>query len=184
MRVQRTLAPALTLGALLWSATIVAAPHARRSGYPLLTAAADSVYQGASHVCHQRSSRSFHAGGIQQPVCARCAGLYLSGAFGALAAWAGRRRPAVPRRTRATLVIAAVPTVLTFGLEFIGLSFPSNATRALAAFPLGAAAGWVFVRSLRAESGGVRPPSHAARQPRASAGVHDEARGLGAAGAP
>jgi uncharacterized membrane protein len=172
MRVQRTLAPALTLGALLWSATLVAAPYARQSGYPRLAAAADSVYQGASHVCHQRSSRSFHAAGIQQPVCARCAGFYLSGAFGALAAWVGRRKPDVPRRTRATLAIAAVPTAVTFGLEFIGLTLPSNAARALAAFPLGAAAGWVFVRSLRAEAGAVGPPSRvgAPRQ---------EARGIG-----
>jgi hypothetical protein len=34
----------------------------------------------------------------------------------------------------------------------MGLAHPSNAMRALAAFPLGAFPGWLFVRSLRAEA--------------------------------
>jgi hypothetical protein len=76
----------------------------------------------------------------------------VSGAAGALAAWVGsRRRVAVPSRTRAVLVTAAIPTVVTVGLEMLGVAHPSNAARALSALPLGLAAGWVFVRSLRAE---------------------------------
>jgi uncharacterized membrane protein len=151
--VQRWLAAVLTGGALLWSLTLFVAPAALVSGNPRAAAAAALVYEGAGLVCHQRSERSFHLGGIQQPVCARCTGLYLAGAAGALAAWAGaRRRPAPPRRVRVALALASLPTALTFAVEFIGIAHPSSAVRAVCAIPLGAAVGWVFVRSLRAEA--------------------------------
>ena len=45
----------------------------------------------AGRVCHQRPERSFHVAGVQLPVCARCTGLYVSGAAGALAALARLR---------------------------------------------------------------------------------------------
>ena len=83
------------------------------------------------------------------PVCARCAGLYLAGALGALAAWRGA--PGAPSRTRALLATAAIPTILTLVLELSGAAAPGNVARSLSALPLGAAAGWVFVRLLREE---------------------------------
>jgi uncharacterized membrane protein len=151
-QVQRGLAAALTAGALLWAATLLLAPFALQRGAGVSTASA-LIYQGASLICHQKPERSFHLAGIQLPVCARCTGLYLSGAAGAIVAWSGwRRRPAMPRATRTALAFAALPTALTFGLEFAGLAHPSNIVRAVAALPLGAAAGWIFVRSLRAEA--------------------------------
>jgi uncharacterized membrane protein len=155
--VPRLLAWSLTLGALLWSASVLLAPVALRGGDSRLALAAASVYRGGSLICHQRPERSFHIAGVQLPVCARCAGLYVSGSFGALAAWSGARRPRMPRRTRQLLLLAAIPTAVTFAAELTGLAHPSNAARALAALPLGAAAGWVFVRSLRAEGAGLSP---------------------------
>jgi uncharacterized membrane protein len=149
--VQRGLAAALTAGALLWAVTLLLAPFALQRGRGASMASA-LIYQGASLICHQRPERSFHLAGIQLPVCARCAGLYLSGAAAALAAWSGRRRVAVPRATRTVLALAAIPTALTFAVELAGLVYPSNTVRALSALPLGAAAGWIFVRSLRAEA--------------------------------
>jgi uncharacterized membrane protein len=154
-QVQRGLAAALTAGALLWALTILVAPFALQRGR-IASASSALIYQGANQICHQRPARSFHLAGVQLPVCARCAGLYLSGAAAALAAWSGRRRVAVPRATRTILALAAVPTVLTVTVELAGLAYPSNAVRALSALPLGAAAGWIFVRSLRAE--GERTP--------------------------
>lgn len=149
---QQRLAAALTVGALLWAAILCLAPFALRGG-PVASAAAVLVYEGASLICHQRPERSFHLVRAQLPVCARCTGLYVSGAAGALAACAGwRRLVAVPRATRAVLAMAAVPTALTLAVEFAGLVYPSNGVRALSAVPLGAAAGWIFVRSLRAEA--------------------------------
>jgi uncharacterized membrane protein len=131
---------------------VFAAPIALQSG-PAWSTAAAFLYQGASLICHQRPERSFHLAGVQLPVCARCAGLYVSGAAAALAACSGRRRLTLaPRATRAVFAVAAVPTALTLAIEFAGLVHPSNSVRALAALPLGAAAGWIFVRSLRAEA--------------------------------
>jgi uncharacterized membrane protein len=156
--VERLLAAILTLGALAWSATILVAPYALTSSHPRLVAAAASVYSGAGLICHQRAERSFHAAGVQQPVCARCAGLYVSGAAGALVAWVASRRPRAPRRSRIVLALAALPTVLTVITEFAGLAHPSNGVRAACALPLGAAAAWVFVQSLRAEA--AERPAH------------------------
>jgi len=150
---QRFLALLLTAGAVAWTAALFLSPFALLGTHPRVVSAAVFVYQGAGRICHQRSERSFHLAGVQLPVCARCTGLYVSGAAGALAAWLGsRRRLAAPRHTRAVLVAAAIPTALTVGLELVGLAHPSSSLRALSALPLGAAAGWVFVRSLRAES--------------------------------
>jgi uncharacterized membrane protein len=157
--VQRGLAAALTVGALVWATTLLLAPFALQRGRGVSTASA-LIYQGASLICHQRPERSFHLAGIQLPVCARCTGLYLSGAAAALAAWAGRRRPAMPRATRTVLALAAIPTALTFAVELAGLTYPSNTARAVSALPLGAAAGWIFVRSLRAEAGHSQPASN------------------------
>lgn len=147
-------AVAITAGGLLWVLLLVAAPAARRhGGIPSTLAAA--LHHGAGAICHQRPERSFHLAGVAMPVCARCTGLYLAGAAAALAAWAGRRTPAVPRHTRRLLAAAAVPMALSVGSEMAGLAAGSNAGRMLSALPLGAAAGWIVVRSLRAE--GARP---------------------------
>jgi uncharacterized membrane protein len=153
VRVQRFFALLLTAGALLWTATLFLTPFALVGMHPRVVSAAAFVYEGAGRICHQISDRSFRVAGVQQPVCARCTGLYVSGAVGALAAWFGAsRRTRVPRHTRAAFVLAAFPTAFTVILEFAGLASPSSGMRALSAIPLGAVAGWVFVRSLRAEA--------------------------------
>src|SRR5215213_929930 len=102
------------------------------------------VYAAASRICHQKTDRSFAIAGIQMPVCARCSGLYLSGALGALAAWIRRVRGPITS-IRPVLLAAALPTALTFGLEFLGILAFSNVMRAVAAVPLGVVAGWSFV---------------------------------------
>ena len=50
------------------------------------------------------------------------------------------------------LIIAALPTALTLALEILGMMRFSNTARAIAALPLGAFAGWLFVRMLRYDS--------------------------------
>jgi uncharacterized membrane protein len=143
--VRRRLPLALTLGALLWSGIVVAAPLALHR--PALTEAAATVYAASARICHQRPERSFQITGRQLPVCARCLGLYLAGAAGALLAWgsaSGRLD-----RARLALLVAAAPTALTWGAEVAGFAGFSNAARGLAAVPLGGAAGWLFVQMLR-----------------------------------
>lgn len=149
--------------AVLWVAVLVATPVAFAHGYVVGPAL---VYEACGLVCHQRPERSFHLAGVQLPVCARCLGLYASGAFGAVVACAAAAdrsleiRPV--RDTRWALAIASIPTALTLLSEWSGLWYPSGAARAFAAVPLGAVAGWVLVRCVadgRAEvrhSGQVR----------------------------
>jgi uncharacterized membrane protein len=108
------------------------------------------LHRGAALVCHQRPDRSFHLEGARLPVCARCSGLYAGGALGSVLGWVAALRRV--RGARAVLLAAAVPTAVTVGVEWAGLAPLSNAARAAAGLPLGAAAGWVFVRMLRAES--------------------------------
>ena len=163
------LAAALTLGAVFWAAVIVLGPRALAGDTAGVNRAAAFVYQSAGRICHQRGERSFHLAGVQLPVCARCTGLYLSCAVGALAAWFAARRPRSTRPTRAILLWAALPTALTVALEFVGLLHTSNMLRGLSALPLGASAGWIFIQSLRAEA--------AAGQVRSRDGCYD-ARGL------
>jgi uncharacterized membrane protein len=137
---------ALTIAASLWVLVLVAAPIALSR--PSLTLPATLVYDASSRICHQRPERSFHLAGPQLPVCARCFGLYASGALGALAAW-GTRRRVRETTSRAVLAIAALPTAMTWGLEVTGVVAFSNSSRAVAAIPLGLAAGWVVVQLVR-----------------------------------
>ena len=117
------------------------------------------IYSVGGVICHQRPERSFFWDGHQLPVCARCTGLYLSGAVG-LAAWCGvkvaRRWRPITVDTRVALraiAIAAVPTALSVASGAAGAWDGSNATRAVFAIPLGACAGAivaaVFTKDLR-----------------------------------
>jgi uncharacterized membrane protein len=141
----RLLAVLLTVAACSWVAAIFLPPLAHAS-FPLVTRTIDLI---GALVCHQRDDRSFHLDGERLAVCGRCTGLYVAGAFGALMSWFGSAR--LQSNTRAILLIAAVPTAVTLAIEWSGLADPGNAGRALAGLPLGAAAGWLFVRMLRAE---------------------------------
>jgi uncharacterized membrane protein len=150
------LAAILALGAVVWAVVIVMAPRALAGDPPGVTRAAAFVYQSAGLICHQRAERSFQLAGVQLPVCARCTGLYVSGAVGALIGWFAAPRRRATRTTRVWLMWAALPTALSVALEVVGLLHTSNLLRALSALPLGASAGWIFIQSLRAEATAAR----------------------------
>ena len=155
------LARALTVGSVLWVLMLLAAPAA--VGMQLLANPAAFLYAASAEICHQITERSFAMSGIQLPVCARCFGLYFSSALGAAAAWFAA--PTQLRHTRLLLALAALPTGITWGLEAAGLAGFSNLTRALAALPLGGAAGWVFVQMLRYDSESHGREIHHSRTP-------------------
>jgi uncharacterized membrane protein len=139
----RLLAGLLLVVSLSWAAALVAAPHAMTTDGPVKTAVA-LTYLGAGYICHQRPERSFHLDGHRLPVCARCTGLYLAAPLGLAAVMLMRRRGGADDRTyrrwRVTIAAAAVPTVISVGLEWIGgPGLSSNVSRALTALPLGAA---------------------------------------------
>lgn len=148
---QRPLAVGLTGAAFLWTVLLVVIPLGAAGDAPRLTAA---VYAMGALVCHQRAERSFHVHGTQVPVCARCAGLYVSGAAGLLAGWLGC--PREPRRARALVVACALPMGLSVGLEWTGLAAGSNPMRAASALPAGGVVGWLLVRMLRGEARRMR----------------------------
>ena len=108
------------------------------------------VYAAASRVCHQRPERSFETAGATWPVCARCAGLYLSAPIGALIAVARRQRGT--RTPWRVLAAVALPTAATIALEWAGAPM-TNALRAAAAVPLGAAVAMLVVDAAGARRG-------------------------------
>jgi uncharacterized membrane protein len=140
------LGAALTCGAVLWLTLLVASPLAASSGrMPGLTFA---VYRAGSIVCHQRPERSFHLAGVQLPVCARCFGLYLSGAIGLVGALVGVRRAWPASTIRILLAVAALPIAATVALEWLGLIHTTNLLRMLTGVPLGFAGGLVIISAL------------------------------------
>lgn len=147
---QRLLARALAATAALWLVLLVIGPYGIAAGH--VPAAGALLYRAGAVVCHQQPARSFHLAGLPLPVCARCTGLYAAGALFAVLALTGTA--VVPRRARATLIAAALPTAMTVALEWSSVARFSNVTRALASVPLGAAAAWIVVRMLRAEANG------------------------------
>jgi uncharacterized membrane protein len=140
-------AAALTLGAVAWVALLWTAPAlARHAGHPAAGAPAALAYTAGAVVCHQASHRSFHLDGVRTPVCARCAGLYTGAALGLVLWWPLRRR----RWGRTLLagpgmliVVAAVPTAVTWLTAIAGIWDPANLPRALSALPLGLTGGAV-----------------------------------------
>jgi uncharacterized membrane protein len=111
------------------------------------------VYAAAAQVCHQRPDRSFHTADTPWPVCGRCSGLYLAAPVGASLGWWRRHR--LRASARAWLAATALPTALTLGLEWWGLSV-SNGARALAALPLGAAIAATLVRTAAGQARAIK----------------------------
>lgn len=127
----------LTAGIWLWTIGLVIAPGL--------------LFPIGSFVCHQRPERSFFVDGHQLPVCARCTGLYLGAAIAAPLALA-LVAPLTTRRSRLLLGLAALPTFVTWTLEFAGIVPFSNLSRFVAALPLGFAAAWLVLSVIGADS--------------------------------
>ena len=161
---RRLLAGAFTAAALAWLLLVLLAPLSVHGagGKPAAVAAA-ATYLIGGVVCHQRPDRSFHPGGVQMPVCARCTGLYLGGAAGVLAAagrWRRRGRAGsapspgpgpAPAWLRWAVVAAAAPTALSFAAEAAGWMPSFDELRAAAGVPLGVAVTWVASLVIRGE---------------------------------
>lgn len=165
----RWTAAAIALLATAWVVLLVATP-----GLP--TAMAAVVYAAGSFICHQIPERSFHVGAFQMPVCARCFGLYGGGAAGSVvAALVAAPREGVlygkmfrrwSRRTVLT-ALAALPTFVTFILEWgLGIRI-GNETRAVAALPLGFMVAFVVASVLPLHYGECPPrrPSESGQLP-------------------
>jgi uncharacterized membrane protein len=138
--------------AIGWTALLPVAPYAasRPAPAPYWYGLAFLLYGVGGVVCHQLPERSFHVWGAQLPVCARCTGIYLGAA---LAAFSVAVRPQIGRwrlvdRVRTLLLVAILPTIVTLVYEWITGETPSNAVRAAAGAPLGAAAAFVVMSAV------------------------------------
>jgi uncharacterized membrane protein len=151
---------------IAWAVLLPVAPFAAThpAPAPFWYGLAFVVYGVGSFICHQLPARSFHTWSAQWPVCARCAGIY----FGAAAVpmvrlMTVRLKPdttyvttyvthLAARRARGLLVAAASPTAVTLIYEWTTGDTPSNAIRALAGAPLGAAVALIVVEALRIQA--------------------------------
>ena len=116
----------------------------------MLVFASHEIFPLAAFICHQRPERSFFLNGQQMAVCARCTGLYAGAAVAAPLALVAAAALAASR-ARLALLVAALPTAVTWTLEFSGLVHFSNSARFAAALPLGFAAAWLVVNTLKAD---------------------------------
>ena len=162
---RRWIGGAFTAVTLVWLLLILLAPAAsvREAGGRTATVVAAGTYLLAGVVCHQLPDRSFHPGGVQMPVCARCTGLYLGGGMGVLAAGVRRRRGAgrgraslstptrAPAWLRWAVVAAAAPTAISFTAEMAGWMPSIGELRAAAGVPLGVAVTWVASLVIRGD---------------------------------
>lgn len=139
------LAPLLSYGVWLWIAAILGAPLLVASGSAALVVAGVVIYRAASVVCHQIPERSFQLSVLPVAVCARCLGLYLGAGVAAIGAFRRSRIPAL-----GVLTLAALPTAATWLLERAAIWPATNGIRFVAALPLGFAAAWIVLASLRA----------------------------------
>ena len=135
----------VAVGALLIVSLLIAAPLALSHQHNFL---ALMLYQTFSHVCHQMPERSFYIEGQPYAVCARCTGLYVGLAFGALLYPLARslRRRDTP--ARAWLIVAAAPTIIDFALNFFGLWSNTHLSRLMTGALLGAVSAFYVIPGL------------------------------------
>ena len=149
------LARGCLVATLAWMLMLVLVPFllAHETGGRAVRVASAGTYLVGSVICHQRPDRSFRLWGVQMPVCARCAGLYLGAMVGALLADRGGRGTAQPASQviRMMVLAAAVPTGVTWLGETVGWLPFAGGMRAAAAVPLGAAVTWVASLVMRGD---------------------------------
>ena len=141
---------ALVVAGVLWLAAILLAPLAIASSHGVVSLGAVCTYATGSRVCHQLPDRCFWIHGRPMPVCARCTGIYagaaVAGPLGLLLAsgWS-------TRRARLAVALAALPTLISWGIEYAGLAPPSSVVRAVLALPVGFIVSWLVVSTLTHE---------------------------------
>lgn len=107
---------------------------------PALDTAGGAIRAAFHPLCHQLVDRCLVLGGRPMAVCARCAGLYVGGALGLLAASADRLLARVRPRAR-WMALAAAPTALDAAVHLAGWPGAANLPRLILSIPAGFVAG-------------------------------------------
>lgn len=104
---------------------------------PIAIAISDSVFRFFSIFCHQLPWRSLFFNGIQMPVCARCASIYVATALGLaffrLKGYGGREL----RMNWPLLILLFLPTGVDGFTQYLGMRESTNLLRLVTGFPYG-----------------------------------------------
>lgn len=130
---------------LCFVSLIVVAPLARAHGYHSF---AFVLYEMFGRVCHQIPERAFYLEGDAFAVCARCTGIYLGFAAGLLFYPLVRSLKHVATPARKWLLMAAMPALLDFALDLVGIRANTHLTRSLSGALLGAVAAFYVLPGL------------------------------------
>jgi uncharacterized membrane protein len=113
---------------------IAVAPVAAAGGHNEI---AEGIYRGFGIFCHQRADRSYFIEGHKLAVCSRCTGLYAGFAFTLLLYPLVRSLRSAATPPRKVLFLAVLPTVIDFGLTFLGIWENTHTSRLLTGAILG-----------------------------------------------
>jgi uncharacterized membrane protein len=128
---------ALLLISLAWIGLIFAAPLLMAERHLFASA---FIYRGFSAVCHQIPERSFHLLGFPLGVCSRCTAIYIGFVAGLLLYPLVRHLKEERFPPRWILIAAAIPMLIDFGGELIGLFANTFLSRSLTGALFGAVA--------------------------------------------
>lgn len=151
-----SLVPQLSVLVLVWSITavltlafvslIVIAPIALAGGHHF---AALVFYKSFEKFCNQIPERSFYVDGHPFAVCARCTGIYFGFAAGVLIYPLVRSlKNTYPPLARKWLLFAAVPLLLDFGLDYLGVLRNTLFTRSVTGALMGSVVAFYVVPAL------------------------------------
>jgi uncharacterized membrane protein len=139
---------ALVVGSPAWAGALPLATFAAAQVHPSPAAYLGTlaIYAIGGAVCHQLEPRSFHLWGHQMPVCARCTGIYVGAAVGAVLA--AQRERALRLSPRWIVGLAAAPLAASVLVERIAGVSMSNSVRCATGIVAGLAVAWVLVAGL------------------------------------
>jgi len=140
------------LSALLLFIPTLTAPYLAHLGHENLSELNYRLYATA---CHQRPERSFHVYGHKMAVCARCFGVYLGMALGALLYPLVWRRGDMPSRW--IILAALTPLALDGGTQLLGLRESTNWLRAATGLLFGAAVPYYLIPAFEAVLRELKP---------------------------
>ncbi|QQS49227.1 MAG: DUF2085 domain-containing protein [Acidobacteriota bacterium] len=128
-----------------WLLGLAAAPWLMAGGYPL---PAVILYRGFSVICHQLPDRSFEYQSLPFGVCARCTGIYVGFLAGLLVypLWRSLRETEPPPAR--WLVAAALPMLVDYAGDLIGLFANNHLSRTLTGAIAGMVGAWFLLPTL------------------------------------
>ncbi|HEY0658070.1 MAG TPA: DUF2085 domain-containing protein [Pyrinomonadaceae bacterium] len=128
-----------------WVFSILLAPLAASSNFTDISA---PIYKFFSYICHQISSRTFHAGGHPFAVCSRCFGVYFGLFLGFITYPLFRRIEEIDSLPRFWLFLAMIPIGIDWTLGVFGIWENTHFSRFITGMILGIACAVYIIPAL------------------------------------